>query len=433
MEKLYLGVFREIITPPIGTRLYGYSPDVYSKSINDDLTVTAFYFKQGKSSALLISVTVCEINTSLCDELREKISSLTGVSKDNVMLCATHTHSAPDVAGTEGWGSLDTQYRDNIFVPKILSCVQKAVLYPKKVTAAFAHKDSYVGINRRQLLANNMIDFGQNPWGYFNPKMTVVSFFDENNDNVANIVHYGCHGTAAGCNTEITRDWSGIMTDALEEYSGGITAFVNGTMGDAGPRISNGKTTGDISYVKELGLVAANDVVEVYKTMPAPCDVKLCASSKKISIPVKPRMDTKSAEEMYEFFKDKTSNVGAYTRSYLEKVMTLNKEGAQQPESFETEQTTISVGNVVFTGIPFEIFAQTGFRVAENFNDATVLSVSNTNGFEGYFATQDAICRGGYEVQMFLYSRPNQFCDNADFHLMKQMVRTVKDTLGKEE
>ena len=61
-----------------------------------------------------------------------------------------------------------------------------------------------------------------------------------------------------------------------------------------------------------------------------------------------------------------------------------------------------------------------------------VLCVSNTNGFEGYFVTEDAICRGGYEVEMFLYGRPQKFCDNADWHLMKQMTQSVKRLFEKE-
>ena len=42
MEKLYLGVAREIITPAIGGQLYGYRPDIFSESVEDDLTVTAY-------------------------------------------------------------------------------------------------------------------------------------------------------------------------------------------------------------------------------------------------------------------------------------------------------------------------------------------------------------------------------------------------------
>ena len=73
-EKLYLGVAERKITPEIGCQLYGYSPDVMSHSVNDDLTVTAFYFRQGETAALMISATVCLIQT----ELAEDILAVTG-------------------------------------------------------------------------------------------------------------------------------------------------------------------------------------------------------------------------------------------------------------------------------------------------------------------------------------------------------------------
>ena len=49
--------------------------------------------------------------------------------------------------------------------------------------------------------------------------MTVVSFKDYNQKPVASIVHYGAHCTAAGMNTEISRDWAGVMIDRLSEES----------------------------------------------------------------------------------------------------------------------------------------------------------------------------------------------------------------------
>ena len=58
MEKLYLGVARECITPEVGGTLYGYRPDVFSTSVEDDLTATAFFFRQGDTQALMISLTL---------------------------------------------------------------------------------------------------------------------------------------------------------------------------------------------------------------------------------------------------------------------------------------------------------------------------------------------------------------------------------------
>ena len=55
MEKLYLGVAREIITPKIGGQMYGYRPDIYSESVADDLVATAFYFRQGSKVCLMVN------------------------------------------------------------------------------------------------------------------------------------------------------------------------------------------------------------------------------------------------------------------------------------------------------------------------------------------------------------------------------------------
>ena len=65
----------------------------------------------------------------------------------------------------------------------------------------------------------------------------------------------------------ITREWSGVMTDAVEKDSGAITAFFNGPEGDVGPRLSNGRTVGDLSHVHELGKMAAKDALKLYSKL----------------------------------------------------------------------------------------------------------------------------------------------------------------------
>ena len=52
MENLLLGVARAVITPKIGANLAGYKPDNISTAVNDDLTATVFYFKQGEKEGL---------------------------------------------------------------------------------------------------------------------------------------------------------------------------------------------------------------------------------------------------------------------------------------------------------------------------------------------------------------------------------------------
>ena len=433
MEKLFLGVAREKITPAVGGQLYGYTPDTFSESLHDDLTATAFYFRQGDTQALMVSLTVCLIQTELDGSIREMIEQKFGIPAGHCMLCATHTHSGPNTAGTTGWGEIDRAYCDGIFIPQILSAVEKAMAAAQPVKMGTARADSLVGINRRELDINNRIILGQNPWGAFNPQMTVLSFVSEAGEPVANMVPDGAHGTAAGRNHEISRDWSGIMIDTLEKQSGAVTAFFNGPEGDVGPRISNGLTVGNITYVEELGAVAAQDAVNIYRKIFSYGEVKLAVSQQELHVPLKKRMPLAEARQMLPRYEKHTVNYEGMIHAHLDDVIRSYEEGCEDAEYTNLPQTAIALGDVVFAAFPYELFSEVGMRIDGAFKTKSVLSLSNTNGSEGYFITPDAICRGGYEVNMFLYGHRQQFDDNADFHLMKETVNHIQHLINESE
>ena len=197
--------------------------------MHDDLSATAFYLKEGDRQALMISVTVCLISTEITDEILSLIEKTYGISKDHCILHATHTHSGPNVAGEYGWGEVDREYYETVFRPAILAAVEEAMSSPTPVKMGVAVGSCYAGVNRRErCLEDNKIKLGQNPWGAYNPDMTVISFIGEKGRPVANLIHFGMHGTCAGRSREISRDFSGYMTDALEAESGAITAYFNG-------------------------------------------------------------------------------------------------------------------------------------------------------------------------------------------------------------
>lgn len=432
MEKLYLGVAREKITPEIGSQLYGYGPDVFSESVADDLTVTAFYFKQGETKALMLSATVCLIKTELSQAIISLLAEKFNIPKQNCILSATHTHSGPNMAGVEGWGDIDKKYCDEIFIPNALASTEKAIENAQPVKMAVAKGDSLVGVNRRELNEKNDIVLGQNPWGSFNPVMTVISFSDLVGKPVANMIHYGAHGTASGRNHEITRDWSGVMTDALEKHSGAVTAFFNGPEGDVGPRLSNGKTVGNLSYMRELGELAGKDAIGVFSKISNYCDVDLSASTQNLVIPLKKRMPLQKAEEMLLEYKNRTENCGAMMKSHFEEVIESYKSEFDDKSAVEVEQTLIALGDIVFASFPYELFSEIGMRINKLVQTKSVLSLSNSNGSEGYYITRDVACRGGYEVNMFLYAHIQQFDDDADFYIMKESVKHIKNLINEE-
>jgi len=434
MEKLYMGVAREIITPEVGGQLYGYRPTVMSTSIEDDLTATAFYLKSGDTEAVMITCTVCLINTDLSDEIRTLVSGETGVPFESCMLCATHTHSGPNVAGEAGWGPIDRKYCDEIFIPRIIKAAKDAKADAEAVKVGIASGDSLVGVNRRELNADNRVILGQQPWGCFNPKMTVIAFRKASDGAPkANMIHYGCHCTAAGMNTEVTRDWAGVMTDSLEMQSGAITAFFNGPEGDVGPRLTNGKTTGvsNIRFVYELGHIAARDAVGIYNKIISYDNVPLNVSARPLDLPLKKRLSIDEAKALYELHKDQTVNIRGMTRRNAEKILESYENGYVDKETRAIPQTAIAIGSAAFVSFPYEMFSEVGLRIDKYNREFNVLALSNTNGSEGYFVTEDQLPKGGYEVDMFRNGYIQQYVDNADYYVILESLKNLNAISGQ--
>lgn len=432
-EKLYLGIGRSVISPRIGGHLYGYSPDVFSNSVNDDLTATVFYFKQGNVASLMISVTVCLLNNELCCDIRKKLSAISGVPYENIMLCATHTHSGPNTAANSENQEMDTSYIDEIFIPQLINALNEAIETPVPVKVGMAQGDSYIGVNRRQLTQKNTVILGQNPQGCMNPKMTVIAFVSEENVPVANMIHYGCHATGAGANSQITRDWPGVMTDTLEKISGAVTAFFNGPAGDVGPRLTNGKTTGkqDIRFALEHGAYAANDAVSIYKKIKSYTDTTLKVYNGTINIPLKERISLEQAKYGFEHPEEAAGVLSGFAvakhKDYCKRVIESYENGYTEIDAANHEQVIIALGDIAFVSFAFELFSQIGIRIDEYSDVPYVLSVAYTNGSNSYLVTQDQLCRGGYEVASHLSQNVQPYADAVDFAIITSTVENLKN------
>ena len=429
-HKLLLGASRRNITPPIGTPLAGYQPDWFSDSVNDDLTATVFCFEQEGKRALLASLTLLSIATSIADEMREEIEKKFGIPKEAVILHTIHNHSGPNTNISHGWGDANTEYIETILTPAIHAATEEALANMKSVTMAVTQGESLIGVNRRERMTDNSIELGQNPWGCFDPQMTVITFADEEGKPAGNLIHYGCHGTAAGKNREISRDWAGVMIDTLEAQSGAITAFLNGPEGDVGPRLTNGHTTGlqNIGFAMRLGAVAGQDAVRIFN-QPKYRDVpKMTVASGQTMIPLAPRMPLEKAKEKYEEFRGHTVNIRGRLERHYRMLIESYENGYEEVEGYPMEQTVLRLGDVAIVTTPYELFSEIGLRIKKHSPAPYTLVLSNTNGSESYFASESELCRGGYEINMYLKKYLQPPVSNADWHFVMQTLENLKKT-----
>lgn len=432
MSKNFLaGAARRCITPKIGCCLYGYIPDFHSTGKNDDLNVTAVAFGDGTKTSVLLSADVGDVDTGICDKVRDLVAEKTCVTRDNVVFCATHTHSGPTCVAMDGWGGIDWEFVNGILLPNAVEAAVEAVATMVPAEMGVETVESDIGINRREITKNGDVTLGQNPRGSLDKTMTVIAVrAKEDGKGIVNMVHYGCHGTCAGRCELISRDWSGIMVDRLQKESGTLSVFFNGAIGDVGPRLSNGRTTGDMSYVYELGYRAAFDAVRCWKQIKEwRSDVTTKVATDELELPYKPlppldEVEAEIAKTKASCNPDELVNIH---RLEYKRLLLIKKayEKGETSKSFRMRQTIVAVGPVLFVPFPFEIFTDITVRLRDLSPYRYTLSLSNSNGYNSYFPSHDQIPLGGYEIRTAAAGGAFCLTDDADTRIINENLRIL--------
>ena len=94
-EGLQAGVAVVDITPPVPWRMSGYFYERVSTGVKDPLQAKAIVLKQGEVTAALVFCDLVGVPRTVSDRVRRSVHDATGISVDNVVVAATHTHTGP--------------------------------------------------------------------------------------------------------------------------------------------------------------------------------------------------------------------------------------------------------------------------------------------------------------------------------------------------
>ncbi len=437
MSKNFVaGAAKVTITPPLGTPLAGYpnrpGEEIrVAKSVHDDLYIRAFAMGDGKAEAIWLVADVCGVREAVALPLRKAVAEATGLKWEQVIFSVTHTHSGPMISASGAWGTPNKQFIEEQLMPGAVAVAKAAVQNVMPAKMGVATVESKVGINRRQLSEDGEISLGQNPHGSYDPTMTVLAFTDHNGTPLFNVVHYGCHGTAGGRTAEITRDWMGIMVDALERESGALTLFINGAEGDVGPRLSNGKTTGlgDIYYVHELGGIAARDAASAYRKIKEYRTVDFRSAVDTVTLPYRPFPTLEELEKEIAAVADPDSLGSSVRKGYDTQISRAEflRAGKEPEKAYTFVQTILALNDVAFVPFPFEMFSEITLRLRDHSPFTHTLSTSNTNDKRSYLPSREQVCRGGYEVRMFTGVDLFVLEENTDDHIIQENLRILRN------
>ena len=443
-NQFLVGAGKTIITPELGTRLYGYPSNRFAATIHDDLTATAIALSDGKDTAVLVSITVASIPADVTKKVIDAVDEKIGVR--NIILAANHTHSAPglNTAGTAAWGKADESYVYDIFIPRTVEAICAAVNTMEPAKMGIGEVNSNVGINRRQVRENGGVGLGRNPIGIYDPRMRVISFESLDGERVlGTIVHFGAHGTAAGGphpDSPVTRDWSGVMTDRLEWMTGAPCAYLNGAEGDVAPRDYNRvrkdkeRILDNVEQAMEIGGMAAVDAAQAYCSITEFFIPELTVHNGEIRLPYEPLPDKETIKNELKNLETKYSNPRmayaiVYERNHWEKALAALDE--EPKEALCYPQTLVKVGPVVFVPHPFEIFTAVAMRLDSFSPVQYTLSLINANDTFGYLPNKEEIARGGYEIWSSRYRYAYVLTEDADTELINQNLSMIREMTEK--
>jgi hypothetical protein len=152
----------------------------------------------------------------------------------------------------------------------------------------------------------------------------------------------------------------------------------------------------------------------------------LTAYSSELKLPLSPRIALDLAKEEHEKYADCTVNFKGQLEKYYRDVIESYENGYKELDFISIPQNIIKLGDVAIVAFPFELFSEIGMKIDRRSDIPHVLSLSNSNGTMGYFATPDELSRGGYEITMTMTSKIQKYREDADRYIVEGTLENLK-------
>jgi hypothetical protein len=202
----------------------------YARGINDPVEARAYYveddFRNGMAHIVLDAIGV---GNRLMDDIRNGASLVTGLSPNNVLVTATHSHCGPDLQGL--WGGVTANYR-RLVVERSIEAISEAFQTRQRANIYVSAVDPGATFN------NN-----RRGWGWAINTTTVLDIRNAATDRrIGTVINFAAHPVTLGANVlDLSSDYVGYLRQYVERtFAGAPVIFVPGAIGDVSPGSSGG-------------------------------------------------------------------------------------------------------------------------------------------------------------------------------------------------
>jgi len=381
--------------------------------------------KPGAGKAVIVACDVLFVTRDLIDPVVEEIVKDCGIPAENILVNATHTHSAPSTTAVHGYKREEGFCRG--MQRAIVKAVKEANDKLKDGPSSFHFRlgeESSVGQNSRLLQKDNSIywigprDQFVRPTGPFDPELPVLAFLDEKKKPRALIFNHSTHtirGRKAGVRSP---SFYGLACQELEEELGGTVCFLEG---------ASGSTHNLFLTADEMVIRIKNAVKEALeKAEPRPVD-RIAGLKKKFTFKVR-RFDEEKEEAAVSDYCKKYAGKSAddFIGVFRDQRKTL---APQQGQERTTWLQTIVIGDVAIVGVPAEYFTKLGQEIKRRSPYRYTYVAELANDWIGYLPDMKAFDLGGYQTWTGLHSYADRPVGEA---IVDETVKMLKELHGRK-
>jgi len=299
MNELLLGTASAIFTPPLGTLMAGFGHrDHGAEGVLDDLELQLFLLQHNDEIICIVTADLIGFGAEATQLLRQEIHAAAGADPAKVLLCASHTHSGPQLlshipgAGGPLNEAVLADLQEKI---KIAARQAQENLTPVRMSWGESSLSGYA-INRRRKTPNGFVN-SPNPFGRRDDAVTAIQFTDAKDSSLrAVLFSYTCHPTTIG-SYQLSGDYPGAARRALEKQTGAVAGFLPGCFGDVRPNctvMGNGRfRSGNPTDIEDFGAALANAVIDAGKST-FPLMPKLGGFCDEVVLPLQAENDSRA-------------------------------------------------------------------------------------------------------------------------------------------
>ncbi len=360
-QGLRVGAAVRVITPdPLLPVSGGIGTPKKTTQKKGDLYARAMVMEKGGTRFAIVSVDNLGWPAVLGDRSRKLI---TGIAPENILIGATHTHSAPDAYGfpdEKGNAHADLKYLDWC-VKQIADAVNEASrnLQPASLKISVGEAKGKIAYN---YYAPQLYD----------PRCGVIQALaasgKEKGKVIVTLVNYAIHPEVLGSGRGIlSPDLCGPLYDRIESRAGGVAIFMNGAQGGmvtADVREGEDTEANTWEECKRIGTLLADEALRIVADAEVQENPVLSCDSRKISFPV-------------------DSEIMRYILQHSPLQMQ-----AAHGDSIETRLNYLEIGSAKILTIPGEALPNIGYYVKRNMDTPQPFLFGLTNDAFGYILTK---------------------------------------------